>query len=191
MKRVFIPLALLAACASVHAGPATQQELDKLKADCDRAVSAVARPIYQKYESMLQQMLQRAKQANDADAVTLIAAELERASLQYQTREALMALMSGSRWGWYDSSKPMGTTENWAEFYKDGTGVTSWGSTFKYEVIAPASLHVIQPGPPASWFFTINMAKKEATADAAATGAGEKRSLKFQRTTSPMPPRTP
>jgi hypothetical protein len=191
MKRVFASLCILVACASSHAAPGTQQEIDKLRADCDRTVSAVTRPIYQKYASVLQQMLNRAQQSNDAEAVAILSGELERASLQTQTKESLLALMSGSRWAWYDTTKPAGTTENWAEFYKDGTGVTSWGSSFKYEVVAPASLRVLQPAPPASWFFTINVSKKEANSDISATGQGERRSLKFLRTGPPTNPVRP
>ncbi|MGH8047005.1 MAG: hypothetical protein ACREKL_07140 [Chthoniobacterales bacterium] len=189
MKRSLFPLAIIAFGMSVHAADSpTKQELDRLRGECDRAVSNVSRPIYQKYQNVLDQMLHRAQQSNDTAAVTLINAEIERAILQTQTKEALLGLMSGSRWSWFDSSKPIGKTENWAEFYKNGTGVTSWGSSLTYEVVPPASLRVSQLTPMMTWFFTINMSKKEAVADAAATGQGEKRSLKFLRTAPPVNP---
>ena len=166
-------------CATALAKAGVQQDLEKMRSECDKALNAAAKPIYARYQAALDQMLRRATQTGDAEGVALINAEIERASLQTQTKESLVALITGSRWEWFDSAEPAGKTESWLEFYKDGTALTSWGNTVHWGVVAPSTLHIVEEAPPLSWTLVVNAGKKVATADKAA--GGELRSARYLR----------
>jgi hypothetical protein len=179
MSKTYLTVGLLLLCVTAWADSPVQQNLEKMRVECDKVVAAAAKPVYLRYQSVLDQMLRKAQQANDAEAVMLIGAEAERAALLTQTKESMQSLMSGSHWEWFDTSKPGTKTETWMEFYKDGSAMTSWGNAVRWEVSAPSTLRIIEEAPPITWTMILNVSKKEATADKSA--GGELRSMRYQR----------
>lgn len=100
------------------------------------------------------------------------------------TGAAVHALVSGSRWEWFDSLDFTGKA-SWQEFYRDGTGRTSWGRSPTWEVLPPNVLHIFDPADKREWYLDVDVGKR------VATKSGEKdrnrNSMKYEKRV-PTPP---
>ncbi len=100
----------------------------------------------------------------------------------------LKALLTGSRWQWFDGPEPKGKAY-WVEFYRDGAMFSQWGEAYHWELVSASTVKISGgKSGKAEWFLAVDMAKKEARPDSALNRTGA-RSMSFEKHISSVPPK--
>jgi hypothetical protein len=76
------------------------------------------------------------------------------------TMAAVKALITNSRWGQVPGGDLKAPLKHWLEFYRDGSGSTSWGRRPSWEIIPPKTLHIYDPYEGKQNYYEIDVAKK-------------------------------